>query len=169
MLTRTIDKLIFGFALVTALQFPLFVDHYHQFLSGYYKATQQQIDSYEETAHQHNYATLQEMISHHLENSVPSVRSDAQSKLDTLNEFELLLEGMSIFQYGNLAQKTFYILFTGSPESLTSTFENFKPGVPLTSEGLFVGVLFGFFINLLITAPFFLIAKMLHRKPNNVF
>ena len=169
MLSKMIDKLIFGFALLTALQFPLFAEHYHQFLSGYYKATQQQIDRYEEIVQQYSYDTLQEMIDHHLQNNVASVRSDAQTKLEVLNEYEMLLEGMSIFQYGNLAQKSIYMFYTGSTQALASTFENFKPGVPLSVEGLTIGVIFGLFINLLITAPFMLIAKMFKKKPKNVF
>ena len=48
MIGRLLDKLVFGVALIVALQMPLLVDHYHQYLSGWYKATQSQVDGYAE-------------------------------------------------------------------------------------------------------------------------
>lgn len=169
MFSRMIDKVIFGFALIAALQFPLFAEHYHQFLSGYYKATQQQIDNYETIAKQHNYANLQAMIEHHLKNTVPSVRTDAQAKLTTLNEYEELLEGMSVFQYGNLLEKSVYMFFTGSKERLTDTLSNFELGIPLSLEGLGIGVVAGLIINFIITLPFVMLFKRLFRRERNFF
>lgn len=169
MFSRMIDKIIFGFALIAALQFPLFAEHYHQFLSGYYKATQQQIDSYETIAKEHNYPNLEAMIEHHLKNTVPSVRSDAQAKLNTLEIYEELLEGMSIFQYGNLAEKSIYIFFTGNKERLSITLSNFEPGIPLSLEGLGIGVIAGLLINFFITLPFSMLSKRLSRKKRAFF
>ncbi|TBR44817.1 DUF2937 family protein [Marinomonas agarivorans] len=169
MLSKMIDKIIFGFALIAALQFPLFAEHYHQFLSGYYKATQQQIDSYENIAKEHNYPNLQAMIEHHLKNTVPSVRSDAKAKLDTLEIYEELLEGMSVFQYGNLAEKSVYIFFTGSKERLSQTLSNFKPGIPLSFEGLGIGVIAGLLINFVITFPFIMLSKRLFARKERKF
>jgi hypothetical protein len=62
LIARLIDKLVFGFILVIALQLPQLADHYQQFLSGLYESTRWQVEGYEATAKEYHYADVDAMI-----------------------------------------------------------------------------------------------------------
>lgn len=110
MIGRLIDKLIFGVALLFSLQMPLLVDHYHQYLAGWYKATKWQVDGYQATAKAHEYADANAMITHHLNNAEPSVRADAQQKLATIELLAQLNTGIQTFTNGHLLEKMMFML-----------------------------------------------------------
>ncbi|MBU2394175.1 MAG: DUF2937 family protein, partial [Gammaproteobacteria bacterium] len=110
MMGRLLDKLVFGAALILALQMPLLVDHYHQYLSGLYSATQWQVDGYEATAKAHQFADVNSMIDNHLKNAEPSVRTDAEQKRHTVELLQELTSGMDIFAHGNLLEKMIFML-----------------------------------------------------------
>lgn len=154
LIERLIDKLIFGIALILALQVPLLADHYHQFLSGLYESTKWQVDGYEATARQHQYPDIKAMIEHHLQNSVPSVKTDAEQKLATLAMFDELKQGVLIFETGNLFNKAVYMFNPSRHGYLRQVLSNFHPGIPLTINGLLFGIVAGLALNYLITLPF---------------
>lgn len=151
---RLLDKLIFALALLVALQVPLLADHYRQFLSGLYESTQWQVDGYEATARQHEYPDLKAMIDHHLQNNVPSVRTDAEQKLATLDTLETLKQGLLLFEQGNLFNKAAYMFSPARYTYLKTVLSNFSPGVPLSVNGLVFGVAVGLILNYLIILPF---------------
>lgn len=154
MIGRLLDKLVFGVALIVALQMPLLVDHYHQYLSGWYKATQWQVDGYEATAKTHQFANAQAMIDAHLNNAEPSVRTDAEQKLATLERLADLRLGMDTFATGNLLEKMLFMLHPDRIHVLKDVIQNFKPGIPLNASGLAFGVVFALLLNFLIMLPF---------------
>lgn len=154
MIGRLVDKLVFGAALIVSLQLPLVVDHYHQYLSGWYKATQSQVDGYAATAKQHQFADMQAMIDAHLNNAEPSVRTDAEQKLATVHLLAELSAGMDTFATGNLLEKMGFMLHTDRIQLLKDVVQNFKPGIPLNSSGLAFAVLFALLLNMLIMLPF---------------
>jgi hypothetical protein len=151
---RLIDKLIFGVALLFSLQMPLLVDHYHQYLAGWYKATQWQVDGYQATAKAHEYADANAMITHHLNNAEPSVRADAQQKLATIELLAQLNTGIQTFTNGHLLEKMMFMLHPQRTYALKDVVQNFKVGIPLSPSGLLFGVIFGLILNLLILLPF---------------
>jgi Protein of unknown function (DUF2937) len=151
---RLLDKLVFGVALIVALQMPLLVDHYHQYLSGWYKATQWQVDGYEATAKTHQFANAQAMIDAHLNNAEPSVRTDAEQKLATLERLADLRLGMDTFATGNLLEKMLFMLHPDRIHVLKDVIQNFKPGIPLNASGLAFGVVFALLLNFMIMLPF---------------
>ena len=161
MIGRLLDKLVFGVALIVALQMPLLVDHYHQYLSGWYKATQWQVDGYEATAKTHQFASAQAMIDAHLNNAEPSVRTDAEQKLATLERLADLRLGMDTFATGNLLEKMLFMLHPDRIHVLKDVIQNFKPGIPLNTSGLAFAVILALLLNFLIMLPFRLFA---HRK-----
>lgn len=154
MIGRLLDKLVFGVALIVALQMPLLVDHYHQYLSGWYKATQWQVDGYEATAKTHQFADAQAMIENHLKNTEPSVRADAEQKLETLELFADLRLGMDTFATGNLLEKMLFMLHPDRIHVLKDVTQNFKLGIPLNPSGLAFAVVFALLLNFLIMLPF---------------
>lgn len=154
MIGRLLDKLVFGVALIVALQMPLLVDHYHQYLSGWYKATQWQVDGYEATAKTHQFANAQAMIENHLKNTEPSVRADAEQKLATVELLADLSVGMDTFATGNLLEKMLFMLNPDRIHVLKDVVQNFKPGIPLNASGLAFAVIFALLLNFLIMLPF---------------
>ena len=154
MIGRLLDKLVFGVALIVALQMPLLVDHYHQYLSGWYKATQSQVDGYAATAKTHQFADVQAMIDAHLNNAEPSVRTDAEQKLATMERLADLRLGMDTFATGNLLEKMLFMLHPDRIHVLKDVIQNFKPGIPLNASGLAFGVVFALLLNFLIMLPF---------------
>lgn len=156
---RLLDKLVFAVLLIAALQIPLLVDHYHQYLSGYYQATQSQVEGYEATAKAHQFADAKAMIENHLTNPEPSVRADAEQKLDTINLLSELRLGMDVFANGNLLQKIGFMLNPSRIHQLKNVVQNFKPGIPLNAADLAFAVLMALLLNVLITLPFRLMRR----------
>lgn len=169
MILRFLDKLLFGVALIAALQIPQLADHYHQYLSGLHSSTQWQIKGYEATAATYEYANAKAMIEHHLQNDVPSVRMDAQQKLATLDQFEDIQSGITIFNSGNLLEKTLYMFNPENYQYLSETLTNYKLGIPLTLEGFIFGITVGLLVNLLISLPFVLFIKSRKLNKHRVF
>lgn len=164
MIGRFLDKLIFGAALLLALQIPQLADHYQQFLAGQYASTEWQVNGYEATAARFNYPNAKAMIEDHLHNESPSVRADAMQKLATFDAFLALQSGMNIFQHGNLLEKSAYMFHPQRYENLEKTLANFKLGIPLTMDGFIFGVIVGYILNLLISSPFVFAAKRIKAK-----
>lgn len=169
LLKRLLDKLIFGLALLLCLQVPLLADHYQQFLAGQLDATQWQVDGYEKNAKSHGYADAREMIAHHEQNAVESVRADAQQKLKTLDMFDNLKYGLSVFAKGNLLEKAYYMFHPDRHAVLEKTLQNFKPGVPLGTEELVFGVVAALILNLLIVLPLWLLTRLFFVKPRDPY
>lgn len=83
-----LDKIVFGAALLLALQVPQLVKSYQQFIAGYYTATAEQVAAFETIATQHGFDSLQAMIDAHKQNEDLSVQSDAFHKQDTFNQYQ---------------------------------------------------------------------------------
>lgn len=158
-----LDKLFFGLILVLALQLPQLTDHYQQFLSGLYTATKWQVDGYEATAKAYQYPDAKAMIAKHLQNEEASVRMDAEQKLVTLTLFEEINAGLSLFQQGNLFEKSLYILSPSRFAYLQQTLRNFKPGIPLTLSGIGFGVVVTLVVYYLLALPFVFWARRKKR------
>lgn len=159
MIARLLDKLVFGAALLVALQLPLLVDHYHQYLSGWYKATQWQVEGYQATAKEHGFVDLQAMITKHLNNSEPSVRTDAEQKQRTVQLLAELSRGLSQFDHGYLPEKVLFMLHPDRIHLLKDVVQNFKVGIPLNPADLAFAVLIALLLNILITLPFRLMRR----------
>jgi len=153
LILRIVDKFIFALTLILTLQIPQLADHYQQYLSGLYQATQSQVEGYESTAIEFKFADLQSMIDRHLHNTEPSVRADAMQKMQTLAFFAELQEGVDIFDNGHLFDKLLYMLKPTRYETLKGTMANFKMGIPFTISGLGFGIVFGLILNLFMMWP----------------
>jgi hypothetical protein len=154
LILRIVDKLIFGAALLLALQIPLLADHYQQYLSGMYQATKLQVDGYEATAKANQFADVQSMIDNHLQNSEPSVRDDARQKLATMDVLADLTQGMAVFKQGYLVEKLLFMLHPSRYGNLKAVISQFTPGIPLTLSGLAFAVVVALLLNLLLMLPF---------------
>jgi hypothetical protein len=157
LILRIVDKLIFGAALLLALQLPLLADHYQQYLSGMYQATKWQVDGYAATAKANQFADVQSMLEQHLQNSEPSVRDDARQKLATMDVLADLTQGMVVFKQGYLVEKLLFMLHPSRYGNLKKVIRQFKPGIPLSPGSLAFSVLVALLLNLLLMLPFQLV------------
>ncbi|PIW59327.1 DUF2937 family protein [Shewanella sp. CG12_big_fil_rev_8_21_14_0_65_47_15] len=164
MIGRLIDKLMFGLILVIALQLPQLADHYQQFLAGLYESTRWQVEGYEATAKEYHYADVEAMIARHQQNEEPSVRADAEQKLQTLALYKELTQGVAIFNTGNLFEKTAYMFNPVRFDYLKKTISNFKSGIPLTASGIGFGVVVALGVHYLGSIPFILCARRKKRQ-----
>lgn len=153
LLARLVDKLLFTAILLLALQLPQLADHYHQYLAGRHAAVQWQVQGYAATAARHEYASIAAMISHHLQNSTASVRTDARQKQTTLAEYQQLTGALEIFTSQSLLHQLVYILNPSHYSYLRQTLVNFTPGIPLSPGGLGFGIMLALLLHLLLTQP----------------
>ncbi len=154
-----LDKLLFGVTLLLALQVPQLADHYQQFLSGWLASTQWQVEGYAATAKKYGYPNTRLMIEQHRRNSEASVRADAEQKWQTLEIYKELQQATTLFREGNLLSKSIYMFTPSHFGYLEKTLENFKPGIPLTLEGISFGVIAGLLLNLFISLPLIFVTK----------
>ena len=89
-LFNLVDKFLFAVLLIAAMQIPILADHYRQYLSGYYDATQRTIEEYQALANQFGYSNVAQMIAALEQNDVALVREDARNKARTLETFNNL-------------------------------------------------------------------------------
>ncbi|WP_027251859.1 DUF2937 family protein [Photobacterium halotolerans] len=163
MVGRIVDKLLFGVMLIAALQVPLLADHYQQYLAGLFEATQWQVKGYENTARQYGYPDVNAMIEQHLDNQEASVRADALQKQATLSHYQDLKAGLAVFEQGTLIEKSVYMFTPARFDALEKTLTHFKPGIPLSLNGLMFGAILGLAANILLTLPFSLLFRRKRR------
>lgn len=154
MIGRLVDKLVFAVVFLLALQLPLLVDHYHQYLSGWYKATQSQVDGYEATAKAHLFANAAAMIEQHLNNAEPSVRADAKQKQQRIQQLKELKNGMATFKEGHLLEKIWFMFQPDRIQWLSDVVQNFKVGIPLNASGLLFSLVLALILNFVVLLPF---------------
>lgn len=159
MLIRLLDKFIFAALLLIALQVPQLADHYQQHLAGQYEATKWQVEGYQNTARNFGYPNLEAMLAHHEQNSVASVRADAQQKRATLEMHQTLQQGLALFEEGTLIEKAIYMANPQQFTQLEQTLTHFKPGLPLSYEGVGFGVITAILLNALLSLPFLLLRR----------
>lgn len=159
MLLRLFDKLLFAVLLIASLQIPQLADHYQQYMAGQFEATHWQVKGYKNTAAQFGYPSLETMLKHHEQNPVASVRADAQQKWHTLRRYQRLQEGLSLFQQGSLVEKVIYMARPDQFRQLQQTLNHFKPGLPLSQEGVLFALVLALLLNLLVTLPLVLIKR----------
>ncbi len=159
MFIKFLDKLVFGAALIFALQGQQLLEHYQQFLSGLYESTKWQVEGYQATATRHKYPDLLSMIEDHKNNANASVRTDAEQKLATLQIYDELVYGMSIFEKGNPLEKTLFMLKPARYDYLQKTIHNFSLGMPLSIGGWIFAAIAALLLNGLIMLPIKLASK----------
>jgi hypothetical protein len=164
-LLNIFDKFLFGALLIITLQVPILADHYLQYLTGYFESTKTQVEGYESTAVEHQFSDVNAMIDAHLKNPEPSVRTDAQQKLKTLEEFNDLKTALILFHEGNVFKKAAYMFNPSRWHILQKVLPNFKPSIPL-SVAYFI---YSFVIALLLSSGIlFLVRFFVARSKTKV-
>ena len=166
MVVRTLDRLVFGFTLLVSLQLPQFATHYQQYLAGAVSELSNQVSEYQAIAHEYGFTDVNTMIIRHKQNSEPSVRADAELKELTLTRYEEYHAGLEAFQHHDVLAQLSFALTPSHRNLMTSTFEQFVPGVPLTLGSFAWGVVAALLLNTLLLSPIYLVKQMLRSKKN---
>lgn len=148
-----LDKIIFGALLLLFFQVPILADHYLQFVSGYYHATSKQVEGYKANAAQHQYADVYAMIDDLSKNSNSVVRTDAEQKKQTMQEYEELKLTIATLKHSNFFQKAWFMFNPSRWDTLKKVSENFKPGIPLGVNDILLSALTAFILSLCFIAP----------------
>lgn len=148
-----LDKLVFGALLLLFFQVPILAGHYLQFVSGYYEATSKQVEGYKANAAQHQYPDVYAMIDDLAKNPNSVVRTDAEQKMQTMQEYEELKLTIATLQASNIYQKAWFMFNPSRWDTLKKVSENFKPGVPLGLNDIIFSVLTALILSLCLIAP----------------
>ncbi|MGB0848091.1 MAG: DUF2937 family protein [Thiolinea sp.] len=154
MIINILDKLIFGTLLVLVFQVPIISDHYLQFISGYYEATKVQVDGFKANAARHEYSDVYAMVNELLNNSSSVIRTDAEQKLRTLQEFEQLEQAIVTLREGNIFQRAWYVFQPERWEALNKVLENYQPGIPLGVGDVLLSILVALLLSIALMWPF---------------
>jgi hypothetical protein len=160
------DKIIFGALLILFFQVPILADHYLQYVSGYFAATEKQVEGFRANAVQHNYPDVYAMIQDLSVNTNSVVRTDAEQKLQTMHEYEDLKKTIAALKNGNIYQRAVFMFNPARWDTLKKVCENFKPGIPLSLNDIGFGILTALILSILIVWPFRVVLLRPKRPAN---
>jgi hypothetical protein len=159
-----IEKIVFGALLLMLFQVPILADHYLQYVSGYYEATSKQVEGFKQNAVQHQYPDVYAMIDDLSNNSNSVVRTDAEQKMQTMQEYEELKLTIATLQNGNIVERAWFMFNPVRWETLQKVAANFKPGIPLGLNDIMFGVLIALLLSTFIIWPLRLLFR--RNRPN---
>lgn len=162
MMIRVLDKIVFTALFLTALQVPILADHYRQYLSGFYDATEQQVAQYRALAEQFGYDSVDALVDALEQNPDPVVRQDAGNKAQTIASLGALREGLQILSDGHYYEQAWYMLHPRQNATLTRVLDNFAPSVPLNPNAVLFSLITAIALNMFIWAPFWCAGKVRH-------
>lgn len=156
------DKIVFGALLLLFFQVPILSDHYLQYVSGYYDAVSKQVEGFKANAAQHQYTDVYAMINDLSTNENSVVRTDAEQKMQTMQEYEELGLTIATLKSGNIYQRAWFMFNPVRWETFKKVYENFKPGIPLSGSDIGFSILTALILSICIMWPFRFLAS---RKP----
>jgi hypothetical protein len=162
-----VDKIVFGALLIVFFQVPILADHYLQYVSGYFDATEQQVEGFKANAAQHNYPDVYAMIQDLSVNPSSVVRTDAEQKLQTMQEYEELKIAITTLKDGNIYERAWFMFNPSRWERLTNVYENFKPGIPLSLQDICFSLFTALILSLCIIWPFRVLASRSEMRKKN--
>ncbi|MBU2977447.1 DUF2937 family protein [Alteromonas sp. C1M14] len=153
-LTRFIDKLFFAALFVACLQIPVLIDHYRQYLTGFYDATYQQVEGLNALATQYGFDSAEELVAYLSGNRDAIVRQDAQAKAQLLVTLSDTQAGLNILNHGHYFQRVSYIFSPKRYQTLTNVLDNYTPALPLTIPSVLYSLLLALLLNIVLASPF---------------
>ncbi len=163
------DKIVFGTLLLLFFQVPILADHYLQYVSGYFDATEKQVEGFKANAAQHNYPDVYAMIKDLSVNTNSVVRTDAEQKMQTMQEYEELKVSIATLKDGNIYERAWFMFNPSRVERLTKVYENFKPSIPLSLQDIGFSLLTALILSLCLMSPFRWLATRSERHRKNLY
>ncbi|MBT0585098.1 DUF2937 family protein [Alteromonas oceanisediminis] len=142
MISAAVERLIFGILLLACLQVPILSEHYLQYLSGYYAATQTQVKRFEALAAENNYPSVEALIVALERNTEAVVRNDAADKRRLLAEHAAIAADIERLKNGHYFNRLVFLASPSQYDRLADVLKNFRPGIPInvTDVALAAGV-----------------------------
>ena len=164
LLARVIDKLLFAVLFIAALQIPILADHYRQYLTGYYDATQEQVVELENLARQFNFNSVDALIENLKSNQDAVVREDANNKATLIVKLKEADEGLKTLSTGNYFQQANYMFTPSHQDTLFRVLDNFAPSLPLTPTPVVFSLVTAITLNILLLSPFWAGRRVYHWR-----
>lgn len=164
MVVRFFDKFIFALLFIGALQVPILADHYRQYLSGYYDATREEVESIAAMAQRHGYVSASALLDSLKQNSEAAVRDDAMRKAAMFDKLSDIEAGIRTLTYGHYFEKLGYMATPSHADKLVKVITHYKPAIPLTPSSLTFSLVTAILVNLLLWSPYFCYCRFASRR-----
>lgn len=161
---RWLDKLFFACILIGALQIPVLIDQYKQYLNGYVQALETQVNEWRNLAQQFDYPTVEAFIERLSINSDPIVREDAKLKQNTLQTLIDMRAGLATLGHASYPEKVMYVFSPSNIQTLKHVMQQFEPGIPLNVTYLVYSLALSILVNLVLMMPYWLVVQLLKRR-----
>jgi|EndMetStandDraft_5_1072996.scaffolds.fasta_scaffold65284_2 hypothetical protein len=163
---KIIDRTFVVLGALIFSQAPLYMQQYTQQLSGHVAELNIQVEAMKKTALQAD-KTLDQFIQKFLTNGDTDFRMQGELMQGMVERWNHLTEGLQAMQGAGLWQRPYVFAKYFNWDIASSTFQNYKIGIPLTIEGLIyalAGMLLGYALFLLIRQFFRFICRPFVRK-----
>lgn len=157
LLVGLLDRVLFALGLLLALQIPQFLDHYTQRYAGYRDAVADSVAEYQRTADRHYGGNLDGLVTDLREapgGGVKEIGDKLQRDRDKLAEMDanlLILRGDSLWA------KLRHLALDADRSLARGALEDFKPGLPLTTDALICGAIGALLLSALFNALVWLV------------
>lgn len=165
LVTGLLDRLLFAAGLALFLQIPQFLDHYTQRYGGYRQALADGIAQYQVMADQHYGGDLDIMTQDFRTDDKAAMREMGDKIFGERRRLKEMDLGLTILQYGHLGQKLWYLARHVEPSIAYGVLEDFRPGLPLTTDALLCGLVGGLLATLLFNLLLWPLRALFDRRP----
>ena len=144
-----LDRVCFALGVLLFMQVPHFIDQYSQRLGGFYQAQLEHLHQYQDIANKQHQGDLEKLIQEFESSHRNSVKEAGINIRNLHDASEVLKEEVEVLEGNNLLLKVLHML-TGAHYNIASeTLRIYKPGIPLSIEGLLCGFVGGVLLSLL--------------------
>ena len=147
-----LDRVFFAAGVLLFMQVPHFIDQYSQRLGGFYQAQLEHLHQYQDIANKQHQGDLEKLIQEFESSQRTSVREAGANIRNLHDASETLKKEVKVLEGNNLFSKILHFI-TGAHYNIASeTLRIYKPGIPLSVEGLLCGFVGGVLLSLLFNA-----------------
>ncbi len=147
-----LDRVCFALGVLLFMQVPHFIDQYTQRLGGFYQAQIEHLHQYQDIANKQHQGDLEKLIQEFESSHRNSVREAGTNIRNLHIASQTLKNEVQVLEGNNFVYKIYH-LFTGAHYDIAGeTLRIYKPGVPLSVEGLLCGFVGGVLLSLLFNA-----------------
>lgn len=158
-----LDRVCFALGVLLFMQVPHFIDQYTQRLGGFYQAQLEHLHQYQDIANSQHQGDLNKLIQEFESSHRNSVREAGANIRNLHIASQSLKTEVDVLEGNNFVYKVLHLL-TGAHYNIAGeTLRIYKPGIPLSIEGILCGLIGGVLLSLLFNAV--LMIPRISRKP----
>ena len=147
-----LDRVCFAVGVLLFMQVPHFIDQYTQRLGGFYQAQLEHLHQYQDIANNQHQGDLNKLIQEFESSHRNSVREAGANIRHLHTATESLKSEVEVLEGNNFVYKILHLV-TGVHYNIASeTLRIYKPGIPISVEGILCGLIGGVLLSLLFNA-----------------